>query len=449
MIPGPPLLNSSRVTLCEGRDGVLWAGTYGKGLWRIEGDSRRIYTTADGLSSDQIRSLYQDSEGTLWIATFGGGLDSLRDGRFVSFTEKDGLLSDNIAKIEDDGESLWLATTRGICRIQKQQLKDFAQGNRKTLEPLNYGVEDGLRSAQCAPAYPAGGGGSRTADGRLWFTTSRGLAVFDPKARKRTRYTPAVHLVEMTADGQPVDLSAAARLQPGSRRIAVPLHGHPFQRARTGALFLPAGGSRPGLGGSRRRRVKNYNSLGHGSYRFHVRADLPGGPGSEASYAFVVLPHFYETAGSAWPVRLMLLASGWAAYQMRLRQIRVALRGGARRARAAGARDSRHAGAGLRGHLFAARCGGHVHAGRTVAGAQIPRHGAAHGAAQPDGSAPLGDGPARFGAGRAGSGGGARIGHAHVDGRFGHRRQSGCQRARSSRCRRKWSSTCCASRRRP
>ncbi len=45
---------------------------------------------------------------------------------------------------------------------------------------MNYGVDDGLRSAQCSPGYPTGGGGDRTADGRLWFTTSRGLAVYDP-----------------------------------------------------------------------------------------------------------------------------------------------------------------------------------------------------------------------------------------------------------------------------
>ena len=69
--------DDSVVTLCEGRGGVFWAGTYGKGLWRIDGDSRKLYTTADGLSSDQIRSLYQDADGTLWIATFGGGLDAL------------------------------------------------------------------------------------------------------------------------------------------------------------------------------------------------------------------------------------------------------------------------------------------------------------------------------------------------------------------------------------
>ena len=41
----------------------------------------RLYTVANGLSSDQIRSL-EGTDGTLWIGTFGGGLDALRDGRF-------------------------------------------------------------------------------------------------------------------------------------------------------------------------------------------------------------------------------------------------------------------------------------------------------------------------------------------------------------------------------
>lgn len=323
VIPGQPLLSGSPDTLCEGHDGALWVGTYGKGLWRIDSGGRRIYTTSDGLSSDQIRSLYLDSEGTLWIATFGGGLNALHDGRIVSYTEKDGLLSDNIAKIEDDGESLWLSTTRGICRIDKRQLKEFSEGKRKSLQPLNYGVEDGLRSAQCAPAYPAGGGGSRTADGRLWFTTSRGLAVFDPKARKRTRYTPAVHLVDMTADGNPVDLSAGARLQPGAARVqfrytGIHLSAPELVRYSYRLENLESDWAQVGS-----RRVINYNSLSHGNYRFDVRAELPGGPGTEESYAFVVLPYFYETLWFRLACAVMLLASAWAAYQMRLRQIRM------------------------------------------------------------------------------------------------------------------------------
>ena len=319
---GTPLLNNSVVTLSKGNGSDIWAGTYGKGLWRIGDGAPKLYTMADGLSSDQIRALYLDPAGALWIGTFGGGLDVLRDGRFTHFTEKDGLLSDNMSKIEDDGESLWLSTTRGICRIEKRQLMEFAAGKRKRLQPLTYGVEDGLRSAQCSPAYPVGGGGVRMTDGRLWFTTSRGLAVYDPQAHVRTRYTPVVHLVEIAADGDPLDLTQPVKLDPSIQRVqfrwtaihlsAPELVQYSYKLETFDKDWIQANG----------RRLITYNSLHHGSYRFRVRAYLPGGQATEESIGFVALPSFYET----WWFRLIcamaLAGSVWMAYQMRLGQVR-------------------------------------------------------------------------------------------------------------------------------
>ena len=88
----------------------------------------RLYTVADGLSSNQIRSLVEGTDGTLWIGTFGGGLDALRNGQFFHVTARDGLLSDNVSHIEDDGQgSLWLSTTRGICRVRKQEIWDLIE----------------------------------------------------------------------------------------------------------------------------------------------------------------------------------------------------------------------------------------------------------------------------------------------------------------------------------
>src|SRR5262249_30271467 len=154
VISAPPVLVASIVTLCEGPDGALWAGSYGRGLWRIKDGETRQFTTADGLPSDQIPSIYRGPAGTLWIGTFGGGLCALRDGKFTRYTARDGLLSDNVSDVADDGQSLWLSTTRGICRIARSQLREFAEHKRQVLEPINYGVEDGLRSAQCSPSFP-------------------------------------------------------------------------------------------------------------------------------------------------------------------------------------------------------------------------------------------------------------------------------------------------------
>src|SRR5271156_387013 len=148
VIPGGSQLNNDAVVLCETRDGNLWAGTYGDGLWRLDHThgtqgQLRLYTVADGLSSNEIRSLVEGTDGTLWIGPFGGGLDAPRDGQFYHITARDGLLSDNVSHIEDDGRgSLWLSTTRGICRVRKQDIWDLVSGKIRSIRPVNYGVAD-------------------------------------------------------------------------------------------------------------------------------------------------------------------------------------------------------------------------------------------------------------------------------------------------------------------
>jgi signal transduction histidine kinase len=320
VIPGGPLIASAVVTLLEAKDGALWAGTYEKGLWRVRGEEKKLFTVADRLPSDQIRALYQDGDGDIWIGTFDGGLGLFRAGHFLKFAAKDGLLSDNIASIESDGDGLWLSTTRGLCRLSKRQLNEFAEHKLARLTPENYGVDDGLRSAQCA-AYPTAYGGQRTADNRLWFTTNHGLAVLDRPARKSQAPAPMVHLVGMNADGREVDLSGPARLPPGNGRVQVRYDAiHLSAPERVQYSYRLAGLDADWVRAGNRRLV-NYTSLGHGHYRFEVRAEAPGAPPAEASFAFDLLPHFYETLWFRLACAAPLLGAFWAAYRIRLRAI--------------------------------------------------------------------------------------------------------------------------------
>jgi signal transduction histidine kinase/streptogramin lyase len=320
VIPGGPLVASAVVSLLEGPDGALWAGTYGEGLWRIKGEEKRLFTTADGLAGDQIRSLHLDREGVLWIGTLGGGLSAFRDGRFFKFTARNGLLSDNIASVIGDGESLWLSTTRGICRVSKRQLWDLAARRVSVLTPENYGVEDGLRSAQCA-AYPLALGGARTSDGRLWFTTMRGLAILDPSAPRRAALAPATLVAGMTADGRVVDVSAPARIPPGAGRLQIHYAGIHLNASDSVQYSYRLEGLDKDWVHAGNRRIAGYNNLGHGRYRFVVRAEAPGAPPAEASYAFELLPHFYETLWFRLACGMPLLGAFWGAYRLRLRRI--------------------------------------------------------------------------------------------------------------------------------
>ena len=272
------------ISLAETTDGSIWAGALNSGLWRINSVHPydvppRLYATAAGLPNQNIRALLTDSAGTLWIGTYGGGLLEYRDGVFTRFTAANGLLSDNISHIEDDSAgNLWLSTARGICRVAKKQLLDFKAGRIRTLSPQDYGIEDGLRSSQCAPGYPSAAGGTRLRNGELWFPTARGLAVLDPgaevNARKRT-LAPIARVVTLEVDGQPAPLRTQLKLKPGVSRINVHYTGIYLSAPERVQYLTKLEGVDNDWIPMGTRRSANYTFLPRGHYRFLVRASLP------------------------------------------------------------------------------------------------------------------------------------------------------------------------------
>ena len=83
---------------CEGRDGTLWIGSNGYGLYRAVRRGRdyrfRVYTTADGLPSNAVKGIAEDRAGRLWITTDHGlSMMNVRDESFDNFSEADGLAS--------------------------------------------------------------------------------------------------------------------------------------------------------------------------------------------------------------------------------------------------------------------------------------------------------------------------------------------------------------------
>jgi signal transduction histidine kinase len=318
IIPGGPLLDDAVVSLALAPDGGVWAASH-RGLWYLKGDQARRYGSTEGLASEEIHSVYQDPDGTLWIGTFGGGLSAYKDGKFSNFGSRDGLLSDNVSHVIDDGQSLWLSTTRGICRVTKAQLSDFSARRVPALSPTNYGIADGLRSMQYSST--AGAGGGRHRDGSLWFVTSRGIAVYPNQAKTHPLMAPEIHLVEMSTEAQQLDWTKAPQIPAGGRLQIRYAAIHLTAPERVEYSYKLDGLDHDWVSAKTRRGV-TYSSLGHGDYHFRVRADLPGAQSSEADYAFTVLPRFYDTAWFRALAAGALLGLVWVGYRVKARQVR-------------------------------------------------------------------------------------------------------------------------------
>jgi hypothetical protein len=193
--------DDTKVILPDGKGG-LWLGSLG-GLTHFKDGRFRKWTEHDGLPGNTVRALKQDGDGTLWIGTYDSGLVRFRDGKFTSFTTRDGLFDNGVFQmLEDDFGWLWMSCNRGIYRVRKQELNDFADGKSKTINSIAYGKGDGMPSAECnGGRWPAG---VRARDGKLWFPTMAGVAVIDPATVRTNTQPPPVVIEEMKIDNQTV-----------------------------------------------------------------------------------------------------------------------------------------------------------------------------------------------------------------------------------------------------
>jgi len=98
----------------RGRDGTMWFGSNG-GLVRFDGREWRHFTTADGLLSNRIKALWQDSQNRLWMGGWGSGV-ALFDGLvFQHMLQNDGLVSDVVQQIfERQNGQFAIATEAGL-----------------------------------------------------------------------------------------------------------------------------------------------------------------------------------------------------------------------------------------------------------------------------------------------------------------------------------------------
>jgi ligand-binding sensor domain-containing protein/signal transduction histidine kinase len=350
----------------EDRSGAMWLGTHGGGLTRLADETITTFTTRDGLANDFISDVTEDTSGALWIAT-GSGLTRYAEGRFTTWTTKDGLAGNEINALHADSDgSLWVASeygglTRlkqgrvariesavgpfgdtihrilpdargnfwcssnlGIYRVSRQELHEMADGVRRSVTAVRYGIADGMKTTDCnGSTQPAGW---RARDGRLWFPTQHGVVVLDP-ARPDAAVTPPSAIVEeMTVDGRSQPIVPAGRtiiLAPGSRQVEL-RYTSPLLSAPGRVRFrYRLDGYDDGWVDAGARRVAHYADLPPGPHRFRVAAAMDGGAwtSAEATLALHIEPRFYQTWWFLGACVLTVASMGWGAHRYRVNQL--------------------------------------------------------------------------------------------------------------------------------
>lgn len=351
------------------KDGQLWVGSYG-GLIQFseQKSSRQIYTTKDGLAGNKIRYITEAKDGSLWIGTLDGGVSHFRDNEFTNYTIEQGLSSNNIRSIyldEDDPDVVWIGTennglnrvknddithigvedglpnynihwiskdakswlwmssNNGIIRIEKSSLNDYLDGKSPGFKMMVYGRNEGMRN-------PEGNGsiqeaGIKDSDGTFWFATQEGVAIFENDLLSGHEVEPKVIIKEINAGGETF-LSDSLIFDPSINDFEVIVHAitfiNPTSTRFRYKLFKDGDDDEEWKEIGTTRDIQ-FTNIDPGKYQFIVQATNNGGIWSNqtASVFIEIRPKYYQ---QAWfyifciLVFSTLLIGGWKIRYQRL-----------------------------------------------------------------------------------------------------------------------------------
>lgn len=302
------------------RAGGVWVGTDGGGVNYIADgdDGPRIvrYSTKDGLASDLVFSAFQDDSGAVWFST-NKGISRFKDGRFRSFGVTQGLPSDQIANIIDDRMgNFWIGTNNGIARVARSEMEALADGARESITCDLYGQSDGMKIDECTvPAASV-----RTADGRLWFPTIRGVAIVDPRNFPLNTQPPPVYITSVVANGETLPFVDGMTLEPDQSRLEIHFSAVSFLAPNKVRLRYRLIGDDGQWKDAATHRTAYFTNLAPGDYAFEVIAANGDGVWNTTGtrFGFRVKPAFWRTW---WAITLyVFLFTGfvWTGIRWRL-----------------------------------------------------------------------------------------------------------------------------------
>jgi signal transduction histidine kinase/ligand-binding sensor domain-containing protein len=224
VVPAGSGVGNEILSILEDGKGVLFAGTFHKGLQEIDHKTGEVGPYPRGLSpsfTSPIMQLIYDRGGKLWAAMYGGvGSLDPATGRFVMYTPENQNTIQYQKITEDRDGFLWLGAQSGLHRFNPrtgqfevfehnpddpESLSDnrvnsvhfdqqgtlwvgtqdgLSRFNRQTGTFKNYYERDGLAGdvVSCI---------QEDKDGVLWMGTNKGLSGFDQQARRFRNFSAA------------------------------------------------------------------------------------------------------------------------------------------------------------------------------------------------------------------------------------------------------------------
>jgi signal transduction histidine kinase len=267
--------------------------------------------------------VYTQDHNAVWFGT-DTGLYRFDGKKFINWSAEQGLPGNRVLWLRADNEdNFWLGFSIGIARIRRSELRSFGLTGSRKLQCDFYDSGDDLFAN---PVRQSQSAASLNPEGKLWLTTSAGVAVIDSQHIEKNDLPPPVVIERVIANNHETPLGRATQFRPLTKNLEIDYAGLSLVVPRKVQFRYRLEGYDKEWQNAGTRRQAFYTNLGPGAYRFRVLAANNDGVWNEegASLDFSILPTFYQTRLFTLFCLTASAAIAWGLYRLRLRQIHAA-----------------------------------------------------------------------------------------------------------------------------
>lgn len=248
------------------------------------------------LKGSYISSMYVDEQQNLWCTALDEGLLLYRENRLYKFPlDNELFLRESHCILEDLDHNFWISGNRGLIKVPKQSLLDYADRKIANLYYFHFTKEYGLNSNEfnggCEPC------GVHWPDGKISFPSINGIVVFNPRYIQPNLPDDPLIIEDLLVDGIKTTICDTLYLAHDFQRVS--MHFATPYLGNYKNLKLQVGiqsGSRDVIWHSLGEEQSfTFNTLRHGTHMLVVRKLVGADKYVYATLVIKVKPAFWQT----------------------------------------------------------------------------------------------------------------------------------------------------------
>ena len=269
----------------------LWIGS-SNGLIKMN-IKDNTFEDIPGFKNAFIRAILVEENNMLWIATYTKGLFLYNNGKLTKFPiDKNKYLLSSHCIVEDNQGYFWIPTNRGLFRMSKKDLMEYAAGERKSVYYYYYNKDHGFATNEfnggCKPC-------GVYLNNLIYFPSMDGIVYFNPDKVPIEKPDSEIFIDEAEVDTtitSTSDLKLHRKFGKVTFFVTSPFFGNPYNQNIETQLKGPVSQNWTSL-------TDNYvafSTLPPGKYTLTARKLT----GSDSNYIykrinFTVIPAFWQT----------------------------------------------------------------------------------------------------------------------------------------------------------